>query len=428
VPFSRGGSDQIPAPEIDPMRTATDLTAAASQTGLVLPGGGARAAYQVGVLKAIVRFLPKGAVCPFPVITGTSAGAINAVALACHADRLRAGVRALESVWANFRAEQVYRSDMPAMLRSSMHWIATLILGGLGRRNPSSLLNNRPLQRLLSDRIPLERIDRHLGSGVLKAVSVTASSYRSAKSVTFFQGRPGVQAWRRARREGRVARLGVEHLMASAAVPLIFPSVKIGAEYYGDGSMRQVMPLSPALHLGARRLLVIGVRDELTHAPIAGDLAVDEPSLGHLAGYILDTLFMDNLYSDLERLTRINQLVEKVPEGRLAGSLEGLHKAETLLILPSRDIRELALEYADELPRPVRLLLRGLGASGKGGGQLLSYLLFERGFTRALIRLGFEDAIARREHIMALLRGAPMPAIDAPAEVMGDLSGQQQSA
>ena len=173
---------------------------------------------------------------------------------------------------------------------------------------------------------------------------------------------------------------------------------------------------------------MIGVRDERTHAPIAGDLAVDEPSLGHLAGYILDTLFMDNLYSDLERLTRINQLVEHVPEGRLAGSLEGLHKAETLLILPSRDIRELALEYADELPRPVRLLLRGLGASGKGGGQLLSYLLFERGFTRALIRLGFEDAIARREHIMALLRGAPMPAIDAPAEVMGDLSGQQQSA
>lgn len=415
-------------PDIDPARTATDLTAAASRTGLVLPGGGARAAYQVGVLKAIVRFLPKGAVCPFPVITGTSAGAINAVALACHADRLRAGVRALESVWANFRAEQVYRSDMAAMLRSSLHWIATLVLGGLGRRNPNCLLNNRPLQRLLSERIPLERIDRHLGSGVLRAVSVTASSYRSARSVSFFQGHAGAKPWQRARREGRACRLGVEHLMASAAVPLIFPPIKVGDEYYGDGSMRQVMPLSPALHLGARRLLVIGVRDERTHGPISGDLAVDEPSLGHLAGYILDTLFMDNLYSDLERLTRINQLVENVPKERLSGSLTGLHRAETLLILPSRDIRALALEYADELPRPVRLLLRGVGASGKGGGQLLSYLLFERGFTRALIRLGFEDAVARREHIMALLRGEPMPAIDAPDEVIDDLSGQQQRA
>lgn len=398
------------------------------ETGLVLPGGGARAAYQVGVLKAISRLLPPGSPCPFPVITGTSAGAINAVALACYADRFRAGVRILESVWSDFSTDQVYRTDVPAMLRSSLHWMATVCFGGLGRYNPRSLFDNQPLKALLTERIPVERIQRNIDSGVLHAVSVTVSSYRSGRSVSFFQGHPSADPWRRARREGRQTRLGVCHMMASAAVPMVFPAESVDGEFFGDGALRQMLPLSPAVHLGAGRLLVIGVRDEPSAAIAEPSRHDRRPTLGHLTGYLLDTLFMDGLYSDLERVTRINLLLEALDGRRPAGSLADLRRLETLVMLPGADIRKLAMAHAGEMPLAVRLLLRGLGTHGADGGQLLSYLLFERGFTRALIDLGFEDAMARREQVLALLRGDPMPAIDAPRGIAEDLSGKEQRA
>ncbi len=394
------------------------------ETGIVLPGGGARAAYQVGVLKAIARMLPPGSPCPFPVITGTSAGAINAVALACYADRFRAGVRALESVWSNFRTEQVYRTDAAAVMRSGLHWMTTVLLGGLGRRNPQSVFDNQPLMSLLSDRIPVDRIQGHIDAGILHAVSVTVSSYRSGRSVSFFQGAPTAEPWRRARREGRRAKLGVHHMMASTALPLVFPARSVEGEYCGDGALRQVMPLSPALRLGARRLLVVGARDERPAAEPPAGTFDSRPNLGHIAGYMLDTLFMDGLYSDLERVTRINMLLDCFGEGRQTSGMPDLKRVETLVVLPSLDLRDLATGHADEMPLSIRLLLRGLGAYGPRGGQLLSYLLFERGFTRALIQLGYEDAMSRRAHVMALLEGQPMPAIDAPEPVAADLSGQ----
>ncbi len=398
------------------------------ETGLVLPGGGARAAYQVGVLKAIARLLPPGSVCPFPVISGTSAGAINAVALACYADRFRAGVRVLESVWSGFETHHVYRTDATAVMRSSLHWLATLLTGGLGRHNPRSLFDNRPLRRLLADRLPFERIQNHIDAGILHAVSVTVSSYRSGRSVSFYQGNDAVRTWQRSRRESRRTQLGVEHLMASAAVPIVFPAIRVKGEYFGDGALRQMMPLSPAVHLGATRLLVVGVRDERPLPP-AHILPQDTPpSIGHIAGYMLDTLFMDGLYSDLERVTKINMLLDTTPSDRLRGPLAHLRRVETLVVVPGLDVRDLAADNSAEMPLAVRLLLRGLGAYGRGGGQLLSYMLFEQRFTRALIRLGFEDAMAQRDHILALLRGDPMPAIDAPARIVQDLSGQEQSA
>ena len=337
-------------------------------------------------------------------------------------------MRVLESVWSGFRTHQVYRTDATAVARSSLHWLATLLTGGLGRHNPRSLFDNRPLRQLLAERLPFERIQRHIDSGILHAVSVTVSSYRSGRSVSFYQGNDAVRTWHRARRESRCAQLGVEHLMASAAVPIVFPAIDVNGEYFGDGALRQMMPLSPAVHLGATRLLVVGVRDERPPPPEKLLPQDAPPSIGHIAGYMLDTLFMDGLYSDLERITRINMLLDMTPRDRLRGPLAHVRRVETLVVVPSSDVRDLASSNSAQMPLAVRMLLRGLGAYGRGGGQLLSYMLFEQRFTRALIQLGFEDAMAQREHILALLRGDPMPAIDAPARLVRDLSGQEKSA
>ncbi|MGD8977749.1 MAG: patatin-like phospholipase family protein [Gammaproteobacteria bacterium] len=394
-----------------------------ANVGLILPGGGARAAYQVGVLRAIARIVPRGAPSPFNVISGTSAGAINAAAVAAYADRFSAGVSALNSVWRNFTTDQVFRTDPWSMLQASLHWMASILTGGLGPFNPRSLLDNRPLWQLLRERIPLHRIDSNLAAGFLRAVAVNLSSYHSARSVCFFQSGPSVAGWERSRRAGVRSRLSVEHLVASAAVPMIFPAVRLGDEFYGDGAMRQQSPLSPAIQMGAQRLLVIGVRDEKTHGG-PRPRRPERPSLGQIAGYMLDTIFMDGLYTDIERITRINQLLEQVRTDKLPPQLRHLRRVETLVILPSQNIRELAARHARALPLPLRLLLRGVGASSHGQGQLLSYLLFEKGFTRALIRMGHDDAMARRDHIEALLGGQPMPVLDAPDEVVGDISGQ----
>jgi NTE family protein len=398
----------------------------AGGTALVLPGGGARGAYQVGVLKAISELLPVRAPSPFSVISGTSAGAINAASLAANADRFSAGVGALEAVWRGFSASQVYEAGSLAMLRSSLHWAASLILGGLGRYNPSSLLDNGPLRTLLHERMALERIAGNIDAGHLKAVAINTSSYRTGRSITFFQGHPGLMGWERKRRQGRPAAITIEHLMASVAVPMIFPAISVGQEYFGDGAIRQSTPLSPAIHLGSSRALVIAVRDERVRDESEVRPERRRPALGQIAGYMLDTIFMDGLYSDLERITRINLLLEQIDAAQRHGSIAKLRRVETLLILPSRDIREIAEEYAHQLPRAVRTLLRGVGAYGKGAGQLVSYLLFESGFTTALLKLGYEDAMDRKEHILSLLAGEPMPALDAPGDIADDISGEQQ--
>ena len=351
----------------------------AQNIGLVLPGGGARCAYQVGVLKGLSEIMPRRAPNPFRVISGTSAGAINAVVLATRARLLRHGVADLERVWGNFRTEQVFRCDAGTMVKSSLHWLAALVLGGLGARNPRSLLDNEPLEQLLARNIRFDAIGHAIDKGYLDALAVTAASYDSARSISFFEGCEGLESWARVRRRGKPAELGLAHLMASVAAPLVFPPVLIGEEYFGDGAMRQAAPLSPAVRLGAERLLIIGCRDEASSAePARGDAGVF-PSFGRIAGYMLDTLIMDGLASDLERLTRINLILNQVPGRRMDGEGGPLRFIDALIILPSRDVRDVALRYMHELPRPVRLLMRGLGALNYGGRQLISYLLFEAG-------------------------------------------------
>jgi NTE family protein len=396
-----------------------------TRKALILPGAGARGAYQVGVLKAIAGLLPERASNPFAVISGTSAGAINAAVLASRATRFSLAVAEMERVWANFRAHQVYRTDNWTMLKSSLHWLTAIVLGGLGVRNPSSLLDSGPLRDLLAANVNFANIQRAIDQGQLGALSVTASAYSSARSVTFFQGREGLKPWARVRRVGRPARIGVDHLMASSAVPFVFPPVRLAGEFYGDGAMRHGAPLSSAIHLGADRLLVIGVRDEHPDPEPAEGVPVEPPSFAHLAGYMLDTLFMDGLYADLERLARINLIMEQVEGKSLGGAVARLRPVSALIIVPREDIREVASRHIHELPRAVRLLLRGAGAMNRGGMQVISYLLFESGFTRELIDMGFRDAMEMEEDLRAFLFDQAMDTLDARIDVKQSLLQEQ---
>lgn len=390
---------------------------------LVLPGAGARGAYQVGVLKGIAKLLPRGAPNPFAVICGTSAGAINAAVLASRAGHFYRAIAELEHVWANFAASQVYRTDNWTMLKSSLHWLAAVVFGGLGVKNPKSLLDNAPLAALLARDVPFPEIAKSIERGHLEALAVTASAYYSARSVTFFQGCDTSRAWARVRRVGRPVAIELEHLLASAAVPFVFPPVRIGSEYFGDGSMRHPAPLSPAIHLGADRILVIGVRDERPDPEPDTDQPAHDPSLGHLAGYMLDTLFLDGLYSDLERLASVNKLVEQTGAARLEGAQSELRSIHTMVIVPKTDMRSIAARHAHELPLAVRLLLQGLGAMNADGMQLVSYLLFESGFTRELIEMGYRDALAVEDDLRAFVRDEPIDTLTAPAYMEHALEG-----
>jgi NTE family protein len=394
-----------------------------SKTALVLPGGGARCAFQVGVLRAIAEMLPHGCENPFQVISGTSAGAINSVVLASRARRFRVAVAELERVWGHFRSKQVYRSDSLTMLKSSLQWFGTIVTGGLLIGTPTSLLDNSPLRALLSRNIRFPRIQQSIDDGYLHAIAVTAASYGTARSATFFQAASSCKSWARTRRRGVRQIINLDHLMASIAVPMIFPPVMLGSEYFGDGAMRQATPLSPAIHLGADRILVIGVRDETADTAPESGTVPDFPSIGMIAGYMLDTLFMDGLYSDLERMTRINQLIDAVPENRRSGALSRMKAIDTMIVVPSRDLREIARECRKAMPRPVRALLRGVSGRNGGEGRLLSFLLFEQQYTRELIKLGYNDAMQVKDQLYDFICGKDVPRLFAPSWVKKDLSG-----
>jgi len=393
------------------------------KTALVLPGGGARGAFQVGVLKALAELLPGRAVNPFPIMSGTSAGAINSVVLASKASRYRMAAAELEGVWGGFHSGQVFRTDPLTMLRSSLHWAAAIILGGFFVGMPKSLLDNAPLRALLSRNVRFPRIQKAIDAGYVHAVAVTAAGYGSARSTSFFQGAPQIRSWARTRRIGVRQALHLDHLMASIAVPLVFPPVLIDGEYFGDGAMRQATPLSPAIHLGADRILVIGVRDETADAALLKGTPPKLPSFTQIAGYMLDTLFMDGLYSDLERMTKINQLIDAVPPEARTGPTKRMRPIDTMLIVPSRDLREIAYEHRRYMPVPLRILLRGIRGHSKPENRLLSFLLFEQSYTKALIDLGYKDAMEVKDNLLAFVTGAEVPRLFAPAWVKKDLSG-----
>jgi NTE family protein len=374
-------------------------TVAGATVGLLLPGGGARAAYQVGVLKAIAEILPH-APNPFPIVVGTSAGAVSAAVIASEAFRWQYAVTALEAVWANFHVHHVFRADALSMLRSGFHWALSLGSGGLLLPPPRALFDNSPLRHLLQRRINWRHLQRSIEGGHLSALALCATSYTSATSVAFFQGAPGLTEWSRQQRLGRRCALQLDHLMASLGVPLLFPPVQIGAEYYGDGAQRQLWPLSPAIHLGANRLVVIGVRAE-QGGGVSGRMQVAQPPTpGQLFGYMLDTLFMDQIYANIEHVVRLNHIIQTAPQ-----AIPEMQKVATLVIAPSVDLGQIALEHVRSLPRPLRVLLRVMGARGRAGAQLASYVMFESTYTRELIGLGYADGLRRRTELLEFLGG-----------------------
>ena len=373
------------------------------RVGLILTGGGARAAYQVGVLKAIRDLLPDQAKNPFPIVCGTSAGAINAAALAIHADHFRRGVGFLLEVWENFRVGRVYRADPWSMLKTSARWFAAMLW--IKRSSPASLFDNTPIREMLEQTLDFGRIQQNIDAGVLYAVSVNASGYSSGENVSFYQGGPGLEAWERTQRVGAATTLNVDHLMASSALPFLFPAVKLNREYFGDGSIRQIAPISPALHLGADRVLVIGTgRQQTEAARVRSSLY---PSIAQIAGHALNSIFLDGLAVDLERLRRINRTVSLIPEDkRLKAGLQ-LRPVKVLMISPSEPIERIAGRHVQELPWMLKFVLGGIGALNRRGSNLASYLLFEETFCRALVDLGYADTVAQREAVLELLDLGP---------------------
>lgn len=365
--------------------------------GLVLTGGGARAAFQVGALRAVSDILYETQRNnPYHIITGTSAGAINATVLASYARSPRLGVKSLQKVWRNFSVEQIFRADFWGVMQNTGHWMRNFFSSEYYRRHQLGLFNNAPLKDLLGKVIQYQNIQKAIDSGDLHALSVTATGYTSGQSISFFQGNESIASWRRHRRCGARTQINRNHLLASSAIPMIFPATKINREFFGDGSVRFLAPISPAIHLGADKVLIIGVdpiRDEVERTK-----TTHHPSLADIAGHVLDSVFIDSLDSDIERIQRVNKTIKLIPKA-VRELQTNLRTIDTFTISPSKDLSDLASKYFHELPRLLQFFFKRIGIGSDEGSTVLSYLLFESAYTNELITMGYSDAMRQKADI-----------------------------
>ena len=396
--------------------------------GLVLTAGGARGAYQAGVLKRLSE-LPslRGRPSPFAIIAGASAGAINGTILAARSERFDEAGREVADVWSRLEAAQVFRTDLTAFARVGASLAHDFVLGrALGRTLTTGLLDTSPLESLLASVFPRRGIADAIARGDVYAVAVTATSYHSGRSFTFVQGRAGHPIWHKSRRVVLPVRLTHRHILASGAIPIVFPPVQIasaqGELWFGDGGLRLVTPLSPAIRLGATHLLAIGVRS----ARAAENLAREEasggsaalrlfcPPLAQICGVFMNAIFLDHLDADVDHLRRMNELVaahaaarESAGAGRAGDAPialeEPMRVIAPLVVSPSEDLALVAQRFAHRMPRLLRYTLEGLGTPDAQSADLMSYLLFDSVYTRTLVEIGYADAGARADEIEAFL-------------------------
>lgn len=367
------------------------------KTALVLTGGGARAAYQVGALRALGEILP-GTRNPFPVISGTSAGAINAGFLAARAQDWDAAVARLNELWVGLKLSDVYCTDGFSLSQIALSWIKRTLFGAfLKKRNQANfLLDTTPLRKLLTTEMDFKSIEANFKNGTLSGLSFSALNYSDGETVSFFHDSCPHDPWLRSGRKGMKSALGPDEVMASSAIPIFFPPIQIGNRYYGDGSLRQSAPLSPAIHMGAERIVAISITFEKKQEGDEQALPPHAPSLAEISGQLMHSLFLDGVDGDLEHLQRLNNEADHYPQG-------GLKHIPVLILKPSRNLEEMLPNLLNHFPPTLRFFFRGLGVSTHQGNGLMSYLAFLPDCIQPLMELGYQDTLARKSEILEFM-------------------------
>ncbi|MGH9380213.1 MAG: patatin-like phospholipase family protein [Thermoanaerobaculia bacterium] len=375
-------------------------SASNGEVGLVLTGGGARAAYQVGFLRCLVRRMPEASI---PIVTGVSAGAINAAFLAAHRGTFSESVADLSALWSQLEVQDVFRADPWTLFGNVLRWGRRLLSGGAGAQDGArSLVDPAPLRRLLHEKLAADEggipgIARNLARGRLRAVALTALDYSTGQTVTWVQGCQ-MSMWERPHRRSECTSLTVDHVMASAALPMVFPAVSVGHHWFGDGGIRHSFPLSPALHLGADRIVAISARYPRSIEEAERPVVLGYPPPAQILGQLLNAVFLDALDQDALRTERFNALLESLPPERR----QGMRPVEVMVLRPSQDLGRMAAEYEVDLPKAFRFLTRGLGTTRTESPDLLSLLLFHPDYLQRMMDLGEADAEARIDELTAL--------------------------
>ncbi|HYR06804.1 MAG TPA: patatin-like phospholipase family protein [Longimicrobium sp.] len=386
-------------------REFAPATAAVTDRGelaLVLTGGGARGAYQVGLLRYLARTYPH---LRIPIQTGVSAGAINIALLAQHHGTFKQAVDELAGLWAELLPEKIFRVDMASLVGNIGRWGLRLTAGGMTDARTRALVDTAPLRQFLEESLSpvhgeLTGIDYNLQRGNLRAVSISTTDYTTGQSVIWVQGRE-VETWERPGRISRQCRITVDHVMASAALPLFFPAVQIGPHWYGDGGIRLTAPLSPALHLGASKILTVSTRYDRTRGEASRPDVAGYPPPAQVIGLLMDAIFLELVDQDVARMERMNTVLERVPPERR----EGMRIVEVLVMRPSKDLARIAAEYEPRLPRGFRLLTRGLGTRETRSPDVLSMIMFQDDYAKRLMALGESDAERRAEELDRFING-----------------------